>query len=275
MVEISAAQLFAFGLAMAALSALAAWLYLRVVLEVERFWPHLRRWVAPPYVTMGLFELSAGYLTYRRGDGLFWLDALLGGVLAVVGLVFALRTPVGRVSDGEGRAGRRGMSYDLIVEPAGEEPFDRAAVDEVVATLPQLKRYDAESYRSAGGMELVLTADRPGLPVESIVLRLPYEVLPHGFDIGCDLAFALAGQLGGRVVDTQLGQDLTAETRGASRAKAEEAARWAKLLGTEFEPPAKAYVDEPSRVGGAGGGRAERDDRGEGGRPWWKFWERG
>ena len=166
------------------------------------------------------------------------------------------------------------MSYDLLIEPAGEEPFERARVDAVVATRAELKRYDAESYRSAGGMELVLTADRPGLPVESLVLRLPYEVLPHGFDIGCDLAFALAERLGGRVVDTQLGQDLTAETRGASRAKAEEAARWAKLLGTEFEQPAKAYVDEPTMAGGAGGGRAEREDSG-GGRPWWKFWERG
>ena len=275
MVEISALQLFSFGLAMAALSALAAWLYLRVVLEVERFWPHLRRWVAPPYVTMGMLELAGGYATYRQGDRFFWLDALLGTGLVATGLVFALRTERVAVSAAGSRPGRLGMSYDLLIEPAGEEPFERARVDAVVATRPELKRYDAESYRSAGGMELVLTADRPGLPVESLVLRLPYEVLPHGFDIGCDLAFALAEQLGGRVVDTQLGQDLTPETREVSRAKAEEAARWAKLLGTEFEQPAKAYVDEPARAGGAGGGRAGREDRGDGGRPWWKFWERG
>ena len=275
MVDISAVQLFAFGLAIAALCALAAWLYLRVVLEVEQVWPHLRRWVAPPYVTMGLFELAAGYLTYRQGDRLYWLDLLLGAGLVAAGLIFALHRERVAGSAAGSRPGRLVMSYDLLIEPVGEEPFERARVDQVVATRPELKRYDAESYRSAGGMELVLTADQPGLPVESIVLRLPYEVLPHGFDIGCDLAFALAGQLGGRVVDTQLGQDLTADRREVSRAKAEEAARWAKLLGTEFEPPAKAYVDEPSRVGGAGGGRAERDDRGDGGRPWWKFWERG
>ena len=275
MVGISAVRLFAFGLAMAALSALAAWLYLRVVLEVEQFRPHLRRWLAPSYVTMGLFELAAGYATYRQGDHLFWLDLLLGAGLVAAGLVFALRRESMAGSAAGSRPGRLVMSYDLLIEPAGEEPFERARVDQVVATRPELKRYDAESYRSAGGMELVLTADRPGLPVESIVLRLPYEVLPHGFDIGCDLAFALAEQLGGRVVDTQLGQDLTAESREVSRAKAEEAARWAKLLGTEFEQPAKAYVDEPARVGGAGAGRAERDDRGDGGRPWWKFWERG
>ena len=275
MVEISAAQLFAFGLAMAALSALAAWLYLRVVLEVERFWPHLRRWVAPPYVTMGLFELAGGYATYRQGDRLFWLDLLLGAGLVATGLVFALHRESVSASAAVSRPGRLVMSYDLLIEPAGEEPFERARVDQVVATRPELKRYDAESYRSAGGMELVLTADRPGLPVESLVLRLPYEVLPHGFDIGCDLAFALAEQLGGRVVDTQLGQDLTAESREVSRAKAEEAARWAKLLGTEFEQPAKAYVDEPARGVGAGAGGAGGGDRGDGGRPWWKFWERG
>src|SRR3712207_2268055 len=118
MVEISAARLFAFGLAMAALCALAAWLYLRVVLEVERFWPHLRRWVAPPYVTMGLLELAAGYATYRQGDRLYWLDLLLGAGLVAAGLVFALHRESVAASAVGLRPGRLVMSYDLLIEPA-------------------------------------------------------------------------------------------------------------------------------------------------------------
>ena len=92
MADLSALRLFAFGLALAVLSALGAWAYLRFVLQVERPWPHLRRWTAPPYVTVGLFELAAGYVTYLRGDRLFWLDALLGVVLVTGGLLFALRS---------------------------------------------------------------------------------------------------------------------------------------------------------------------------------------
>ena len=81
------------------------------------------------------------------------------------------------------------------------------------------------------------------------------------------LALGLAAKLEGRVVDTQLGETITAENRAASRAKAEEVAIWSKRLGTEFEQPEKAYVDEPApaAVGAA---------RGEGERPWWKFWAR-
>ncbi len=41
------------------------------------------------------------------------------------------------------------MSYDLLIERVDGEPFDRAAVDAAVAQFPQLRRYDAESFRSA------------------------------------------------------------------------------------------------------------------------------
>ncbi len=155
------------------------------------------------------------------------------------------------------------MSYDLVIERPDGELFDRRQVEEAIAAWPHLRRYDAESYRS-GGSEVVLVAERPGMPVDSIALRVFYESLPQGFDSACDVAFGLAERLGGQVVDSQLGEVITRENRDASRARAEEAARWARRLGTEFEEP-RAYVDAPV------GGPALED---EGGRPWWKFWAR-
>ncbi len=164
------------------------------------------------------------------------------------------------------------MSYDLVIERPDGELFDRREVEAAIAVWPHLRRYDAESYRS-GGSEVVLVAERPGLPVDSVTLRIFYESLPQGFDTAADVAFGLAERLGGQVVDAQLGEVITPENREVSRAKAEEAARWVRRLGAEFEEPARAYVDEPAAaVGGGGdGGRAGDDD---GGRPWWKFWAR-
>jgi hypothetical protein len=158
------------------------------------------------------------------------------------------------------------MSYDLLIERADGETLTRAAVDAAVAQFPQLRRRDAESYRSAA-TELILAAERPGAPVDNLTLRLLYKELPGSFDGACDVAFGLAARLDGQVVDTQLGQIVTPENRADSRAKAEQVALWAKRLGTEFEQPEKAYVDEPApaAIGPA------RDD---GGRPWWKFWGR-
>ncbi|HEX5506329.1 MAG TPA: hypothetical protein VFW96_27175 [Thermomicrobiales bacterium] len=89
---ISALGVFSLGLALALLSAAGAWLYLRFGLDVARPWPHLRRWTAPSYVAVGLFELSAGWLTHQRGDGRFWLPVLLGLAL-VGGAGYALARP--------------------------------------------------------------------------------------------------------------------------------------------------------------------------------------
>lgn len=158
------------------------------------------------------------------------------------------------------------MSYDLVIEPDSVDAFAPEQVDAAVARYVQFRRYDAESYRSAGGLELVLVADRPGAPVDSLVLHIPYETLPASFDAACDVALGLAGALGGRVTDAQLGTDLTAETRAASRAKAEDAARWVRRLGAQFEEPPKEYVDVPAA-------RPAPAPRG-GDRPWWKFWAR-
>ena len=157
------------------------------------------------------------------------------------------------------------MSYDLVIESAVSEPFARADVEAAVTKFPQLRRYDAESYRSAA-TELVLTAERPGAPVENLTLRLPYKELPGAFDGALDMALGLAEQLGGRVIDAQLGLIVTAENRATSRAKATEAAAWAKRLGTEFEAPPKPFVDTPSQAVAVPASTT--------GRPWWKFWER-
>lgn len=160
------------------------------------------------------------------------------------------------------------MSYDLLIDHPGGETFTRAAADAAIAKFPQLRRRDAESFRSAA-TELIVNAERPGAPVDNLTLRLLYRELPGSFDGACDMALGLAAELGGRVMDAQLGEEITPETRAASRAKAEEVARWTKRLGTEFEQPEKAYVDEPvaaaTPVGGGGS---------DSGRPWWKFWAR-
>lgn len=156
------------------------------------------------------------------------------------------------------------MSYDLLIERADGEPFDRAAVDAAVAKFPQLRRYDAESYRSAS-TELVLAAERPGGPVDNLTLQLRYSELPGSFDGACDTALGLAAALGGRVVDSQLGETISAENRAISRDKAAQVALWSKRLGSEFEAPPKRFVDTP-------GARASATP--DSGRPWWKFWAR-
>ena len=156
------------------------------------------------------------------------------------------------------------MSYDLLIERVDGEPFDRAAVDAAVAQFPQLRRYDAESFRSAS-TELILAADRPGGPVDNMTLHLRYSELPGSFDGACDTALGLATALGGRVVDSQLGETVTAANRGDSRKKAEQVALWSKRLGSEFEAPPKRFVDTPA---------ARAPAQSDSGRPWWKFWAR-
>jgi hypothetical protein len=157
------------------------------------------------------------------------------------------------------------MSYDLVIESVASEPFARAQAEAAIAKFPQLRRYDAESYRSAA-TELVLTAEQPGAPVENLTLHLPYKELPGAFDGALDMALGLAEQLGGRVLDAQLGLFVSAENRATSRAKAAEAAAWAKRLGSEFEAPPKPFVDTPAPT--------YAPTARETGRPWWKFWER-
>ena len=156
------------------------------------------------------------------------------------------------------------MSYDLLIERIDGETIDRAAVDAAVAKYPQLRRYDAESFRSAS-TELILAAERPGGPVDNLTLHLRYSELPGSFDGACDMALGLAEALGGRVVDSQLGETITAANRDASRDKAAAVALWSKRLGNEFEAPPKRFVDMPAERGASGGGS---------GRPWWKFWAR-
>lgn len=160
------------------------------------------------------------------------------------------------------------MSYDLLIDHPGGETFTREATDTAIAKFPQLRRRDAESFRSAA-TELIVNAERPGAPVDNLTLRLLYRELPGSFDGACDMALGLADALGGRVMDAQLGQEITSATRAASRAKAEEVAQWTKRLGSEFEQPEKPYVDEPVAANAPmGGGDADA------GRPWWKFWAR-
>lgn len=162
------------------------------------------------------------------------------------------------------------MSYDLLIEHPEGETFQRAAVEAAIAKFPQLRKRDAESYRSAA-TELILTAENPHAPVDSLTLRLTYRELPGSFDGGCDLALGLAEALGARVVDSQLGETVTAQTRAASREKAAQVAVWSKRLGNEFEQPEKPYVD-----GTATGASAQSAPSAAGGgdRPWWKFWAR-
>ena len=160
------------------------------------------------------------------------------------------------------------MSYDLIIERADGEMFDRPAVETAVTRWPHLRRYDAESFRSAG-KELVLVAERPDQPVDTITLHIAYQGLPQSFESGCDVALDLAGRLGGQVVDAQLGAVITPENRADSLAQARKTAQWVQRLGTEFEAPSKAYVDTP----GGGAGRVA-PARGDDARPWWRFWAR-
>lgn len=159
------------------------------------------------------------------------------------------------------------MSYDLVIERIDGEVFDRQEVEAAIAHWPHLRRYDAESYRSAG-TELVLVAERPNQPVDNITLRITYQGLPESFENACDVALDLAERLGGRVVDAQLGQTITPETRAESLTQARKTAQWVRRLGTEFEAPPKAYVDVPANADGSVA--AGRD----GDRPWWKFWAR-
>ena len=162
------------------------------------------------------------------------------------------------------------MSYDLLIEHPEGETFQRAAVEAAIAKFPQLRKRDAESYRSAA-TELILTAENPHAPVDNLTLRLAYRELPGSFDGGCDLALGLATALGARVVDSQLGETLTPGSRAVAREKAAQVAIWSKRLGNEFEQPEKPYVDgtatgtsAPSAPSTASGGD----------RPWWKFWAR-
>ena len=157
------------------------------------------------------------------------------------------------------------MSYDLLIERTDGEPFDRAAVDAAVTKFPQLRRYDAESYRSAS-TELVLAAERPGGPVDNLTLQLRYSELPGSFDTACDTALGLAAALGGRVVDSQLGETISAENRAISRDKAAQVALWSRRLGSEFEAQPMRFVDTPAE-------RAPASS--DSGRPWWKFGARG
>jgi hypothetical protein len=85
MSDLSAGTFFLFGVVAAAASALGVWAYLRYGLQLERPWSSLRRLTGPTYVVVGLFELSAGYVTYLRGDGRFWLPVVLGIALVVGG----------------------------------------------------------------------------------------------------------------------------------------------------------------------------------------------
>lgn len=159
------------------------------------------------------------------------------------------------------------MSYDLIIERLDGEVFDRREVEGAIGHWPHFRRYDAESFRSAG-TEVLLVAERPDQPVDNITMRISYQGLPEGFENACDVALDLAARLGGRVVDAQLGQTITPENRAASLAQAQKTAQWVRRLGTEFEAPPKPYVDTPA------GGGAAAVPRGNGGRPWWKFWAR-
>lgn len=162
------------------------------------------------------------------------------------------------------------MSYDLLIEHPEGETLQRAAVEAAIARFPQLRKRDAESYRSAA-TELILTAESPNAPVDSLTLRLTYRELPGSFDGGCDLALGLAEALGARVVDSQLGETVTAQTRAASREKAAEVALWSKRLGNEFEQPEKPYVDSNTRVTTV---QSAPRAASSGDRPWWKFWAR-
>ena len=85
MADVSPVALFFFGLALVAASTLGAWAYLRFGLAVERPLPQLRRWTGPTYIVVGLFELSAGFLTFVRGDGRFWLPVVFGLALTIGG----------------------------------------------------------------------------------------------------------------------------------------------------------------------------------------------
>lgn len=158
------------------------------------------------------------------------------------------------------------MSYDFLIEQDDGEPFGRAEVEAAIARFPQLRRHDAESYRSAA-TELVLSAERQGGPVDNLMLQIRYSELPGAFDGACDIALGLAAALGGRAVDSQLGETVTAQNRAAARANAARVGLWTKRLGSEFEAPPKPYVDGKSSAQ-----RAAAPD--SGGRPWWKFWAR-
>lgn len=160
------------------------------------------------------------------------------------------------------------MSYDFVIEPVATEQFDWSVVERALAGQPQLRREHDESYRSAGGLQVELVADEPRAPVDTLVLHVAYVALPVGFDSACDLALRLAGLLGGRVIDAQLGSELTPTSRAASRERAEEMARWARVLGTE-------QAATVTRVGSSGPPRtavAEPEEAAPARRPWWKFW---
>ena len=158
------------------------------------------------------------------------------------------------------------MSYDFLIEQADGEPFGRAEVEAAIARFPQLRRHDAESYRSAA-TELVLAAERQSGPVDNLTLQIRYSELPGAFDGACDIALGLATALGGRAVDSQSGETVTAENRAAAKANAARVGLWTKRLGSEFEAPPKPYVDGNSPSQRAAAPVA-------GGQPWWKFWAR-
>ncbi len=82
---VSPSALAFLGLVLVLGSTLGSWAYLRFRLKLADPLPRLRRWTAPTYVAVGLFELSAGILAFFAGDERFWLPVVLGLILIVGG----------------------------------------------------------------------------------------------------------------------------------------------------------------------------------------------
>ena len=62
-----------------------SWVYFRIRPKLAGPLPGPRRWTAPTYVAVGLFELSAGIFAFFAGDERFWLPVVLGLILIVGG----------------------------------------------------------------------------------------------------------------------------------------------------------------------------------------------
>lgn len=83
--EVEPVALVFFGLAIVLASTVGSWVYLRFGLKAPDPVTHLRRWTAPTYVAVGLFELATGFLAFLREERLFWLPVVLGLALIIGG----------------------------------------------------------------------------------------------------------------------------------------------------------------------------------------------
>lgn len=161
------------------------------------------------------------------------------------------------------------MSYDILVVPGSGGSFRAADVSATLAGQPQLRRLTWDRFQSAGGLNVLLVADTATGAVDSLVLQIPLNGLPGGFDFAFELALLVSERLDATLLDAQTGHEVSRDSRDAVRAKAMEAATWASRLANASNA-ATRRVPSAQMTGASLATPSQEPAR----RPWWRFWGR-